>query len=109
MKTSDTLRVMIMSPLNTPVVIYRDELKAMLKREERYEWHDLRKNPDDVPEEDGFYLCKVGTKCRPYRVVELKRMVQLSSPHRVKYWLDGEVILPEFMVEGWREIEEVEG
>lgn len=21
-----------------------------------YEWHDLRKNPDDVPTEDGYYL-----------------------------------------------------
>lgn len=23
-----------------------------------YEWHDLRKNPDDVPTEDGNYLVR---------------------------------------------------
>ena len=27
-----------------------------LERQEKYRWHDLRKNPDDLPQKDGYYL-----------------------------------------------------
>ena len=35
---------------------YFERLRKELKRIERYRWHDLKENPDDLPKEDGFYL-----------------------------------------------------
>lgn len=28
-----------------------------LEKSEKYRWHDLRKNPNDLPSEDGVYRC----------------------------------------------------
>ena len=33
------------------------ELKQLREERNKYQWHDLRKNPNDLPKEDGKYLC----------------------------------------------------
>ena len=47
-----------------------DELEYLLKRafnEGRPKWHDLRKNPTDVPREEGEYLVCYETEGTNYR------------------------------------------
>lgn len=34
------------------------ELKQLREEHNKYQWHDLRKNPNDLPKEDGKYLCE---------------------------------------------------
>ena len=36
--------------------VYFDRLKKELKLLQRYRWHDLKLDPYDLPEEEGFYL-----------------------------------------------------
>ena len=43
-----------------------DDVKKALKKADKYKWHDLRKNPDDLPEADGnsesdYVLVMIGT------------------------------------------------
>lgn len=35
---------------------YFDRLNKVLEQIERFKWHDLKENPDDLPSKDGFYL-----------------------------------------------------
>ena len=34
------------------------ELKQLREERNKYQWHDLRKNPKDLPKKDGKYLCE---------------------------------------------------
>ena len=43
-----------------------DDVKKALEKADKYRWHDLRKNPDDLPEADGnsesdYVLVLIGT------------------------------------------------
>ena len=44
-----------------------DDVKKTLEKSDKYRWHDLRKNPDDLPEaigdgyESGYVLVMIGT------------------------------------------------
>lgn len=43
-----------------------DDVKKALEKADKYRWHDLRKNPDDLPEADGnsesdYVLVMIGT------------------------------------------------
>ena len=60
MKTIDKLKIMLEAPSRTLIDAYRTFLKDMLEECEKYRWHDLRKDPKDLPTtwEDGrFYEC----------------------------------------------------
>ena len=56
MKTIDKLKIMLEAPPSTSIVAYKTFLKEMLEECEKYRWHDLRKNPDDLPDKDGIYM-----------------------------------------------------
>lgn len=32
-------------------------LKKLVDKKEKYKWHDLRKNPEDLPKENGLFIC----------------------------------------------------
>lgn len=34
----------------------KEALYELIDKEEKYRWHDLRKNPNDLPKKDGIYL-----------------------------------------------------
>lgn len=34
-----------------------DKVIETFEKIEKYKWHDLRKNPDDLPKNDGWYYC----------------------------------------------------
>lgn len=34
------------------------ELKQLREEHNKYQWHDLRKDPSDLPKENGKYLCE---------------------------------------------------
>ena len=34
-------------------VAFEEAIKALVKAD-KYRWHDLRKNPDDLPEDNGY-------------------------------------------------------
>ena len=52
-------------PLGNSLKAWHMAIKA-LEKAEKYRWHDLRKNPDDLPEADGnsesdYVLVMIGT------------------------------------------------
>ena len=60
MKTIEKIKIMLEAHSSTSIVAYRTFLKEMLEECEKYRWHDLRKDPKDLPTtwEDGrFYEC----------------------------------------------------
>ena len=64
MKTIDKLKIMLEAPPSTSIVAYRIFLKEMLEESEKYRWHDLRKDPKDLPEDDRKVECITLTKSR---------------------------------------------
>ena len=42
-----------------PVPRLIKEVRERRENEDKYRWHDLRNNPDDLPEKDGEYLVYV--------------------------------------------------
>ena len=47
-----------------------NQFKMLMSKDERaekYKWHDLRKNPDDLPTKDGDYMCIVNATKHPER------------------------------------------
>lgn len=63
-----------------------------LENEDKYRWHDLRKNPDDLPEEGHEVLILVNNACF------------LSRRSDYNYWS----CLGRVKVKAWREIEPFE-
>lgn len=62
MKTIEKLKIMLEAPASTSIVAYRTFLKDMLEESEKYRWHDLRNNPDDLPDSDRKVECRTMTK-----------------------------------------------
>lgn len=56
MKTIDKLKIMLEAPSRTLIDAYRTFLKEMLEECEKYRWHDLRKDPKDLPNKCGLYI-----------------------------------------------------
>lgn len=52
MTTLEKLKIMLEAPSSTLIVAYKTWLKEMIEDLEKYKWHDLRKNPDDLPTTD---------------------------------------------------------
>ena len=60
MTTIEKLKIMLEAPASTSIVAYRTFLKDMLEESEKYRWHDLRKDPDDLPrnlDKSVMYTC----------------------------------------------------
>lgn len=72
-----------------------DIVETLILTAEKYEWHDLRKNPNDVPMKPDLYLVKrvVSDRFCPseYAVIVFER----------EFWNEQRVI-------AWREIEKFE-
>lgn len=66
----------------------------MVEKTEKYKWHDLRKNPEDLPENTGVYLVKRPTDRCTY--CEYTVFV-----YNTKLWIEQSVV-------AWREIEPFE-
>lgn len=47
---------MLEAPASTSVVAYSTAIRGLLEYHTKYRWHDLRKDPDDLPTADGVYL-----------------------------------------------------
>ena len=83
-----------------------DQLKKICEREDKYRWHDLRKDPEDLPEEiatnvltismDGTYIV------RTYEGISIKGFLD-SYGHDLKTHQRYEM-----QVAAWREIEHFE-
>ena len=56
MKTIDKLKIMLEAPSSTSIVAYRTFLKEIHEECEKYRWHDMRKDPKDLPDKDGMYM-----------------------------------------------------
>lgn len=93
---------------------YCDEIERINKiyhdKEEKYKWHDLKKDPNDLPKEEGVYLVKVGA-CFPYRAMEYKPSnygYGIDNP-KANLWKDfgtcGDYVYNHF-VKAWKYIEE---
>lgn len=81
-------------------------IRDALLNEMKYRWHDLRKNPEDLPEKCGFYIACVE---HPTNHTRNTREVQLYNIVNGKcVWRKNNRFLLEKSVIAWREIEEFE-
>ena len=76
------------------------ELKELKEYKERYRWHDLRKNPDDLPEDNKDVLVTVKGGC-VNRTWHDSCGWRNATAKRASYYSDKSVL-------AWREIEEFE-
>lgn len=102
MKTIDKIKIMLEAPSRTLIDAYRTFLKEMLEDCEKYRWHDLRKDPKDLPNKCEMYIVCIEhpTKEKEVGVGYYKNM------HGYEGWIalvpkDGNLI-------AWREIEPFE-
>ena len=69
MANLEKLKIMLEAPKSTSIVAYRTFLKDILEESEKYRWHDLRKNPDDLPEDfHNVVICLNGFEGNPVGV-----------------------------------------
>lgn len=75
MKTIGKLKIMLEAPPSTSVVAYRTFLKEMLEECEKYRWHDLRKDPKDLPKSEAEVSVMAKMKCAwdgKFRLFEIR-------------------------------------
>lgn len=60
MKTIEKIKIMLEAPARTLIDAYRTFLKEMLEEFEKHRWHDLKKDPDDLPNKCGTYIVYIG-------------------------------------------------
>lgn len=77
-----------------------EELKELRKYKEKYRWHDLRKNPDDLPEDDKDVLVTIKGGCEN-RTWHDSCGWRNATAKKVRYYSDKSVL-------AWKEIEEFE-
>lgn len=77
-----------------------EELKELRKHKEKYRWHDLRKNPDDLPEDSKDVLVTVKGGC-VNRTWHVSCGWRNTTAKKASYYSDKSVL-------AWREIEEFE-
>jgi len=79
-------------------------LRRCVESDEKYKWHDLRKNPNDVPTEDGrkYIITQCGTK--KYHIANW--MDGNFGEFGISPFADATITFNEFaQVDRWREIE----
>lgn len=74
-----------------------EELKELRKHKEKYRWHDLRKNPDDLPEDNKQVLVSIKDGCIHRTWHDSHGWRNRNS--KIRYYSDKSVL-------AWREIEE---
>lgn len=67
---------------------------------EKYRWHDLRKNPDDLPIYDKTYLCVIDTMGKFINEQKTNNEYRLLCKYQI-------LIFKEFVI-AWKEIEPFE-
>ena len=103
MKTIDKLKIMLEAPSRTLIDAYRTFLKEMLEECEKYRWHDLRKDPKDLPDKDGIYMV-----CIIFHAEE-KAVGAAFYGIMYGYKSGGDMLMPnDGKVIAWREIEPFE-
>lgn len=91
-----------------------EELKELRKYKEKYRWHDLRKNPDDLPDVEHrkkayFHVVQAGKEARP-AILQYKKEFGFGIYNEFgngpKFTgIDTDLVAP---VVAWKEIEEFE-
>lgn len=76
------------------------------KTGDKYRWHDLRKNPTDIPKDSGDYLCCVEFR-EEYYSEKLENEYCVVEWYNGK-WYTGETIYYGIDVIAWKEIEPFE-
>lgn len=76
-----------------------EELKELRKHKEKYRWNDLRKNPDDLPEDNKQVLVSIKDGCIHRTWHDSHGWRNRNS--KIRYYSDKSVL-------AWREIEEFE-
>lgn len=77
-----------------------EELKELRKHKEKYRWHDLRKNPDDLPEDSKDVLVTVKGGC-VNRTWHDSCGWRNATAKKARYYSNDRVI-------AWKEIKEFE-
>lgn len=76
-----------------------EELKELKGYKEKYRWHDLRKNPDDLPEDNKQVLVSIKDGCIHRTWHDSHGWRNRNS--KIRYYSDKSVL-------AWKEIEEFE-
>lgn len=76
-----------------------ETIQELIDKQEKYRWHDLRKNPNDLPKEDGLYVVYENVYSWGYCDYNTYECVK-----EVKQWSDGKLHKPL----AWKYIEEFE-
>lgn len=72
----------------------------LFNKQQKYRWHDLRKNPDDLPEDDKDVLVTIKGGCEN-RTWHDSCGWRNATAKKVRYYSDKSVL-------AWKEIEEFE-
>lgn len=84
-----------------------DLLESMSEKSEKHKWHDLRKNPEDLPTKDGDYMCMVNATQHPERPMTYEPWdLGIKGGNK---WRDFSGYVFDHFVIAWREIETFEG
>lgn len=75
-----------------------------LENADKYKWHDLRKNPDDLPKQDGYFLCKVESK-NYFSYRTMLYMPCECKSYDMNKWIDRNVYVFNNFIIAWQEIE----
>lgn len=96
------------------LVEWLEELKELKEYKEKYRWHDLRKNPDDLPDVEHrrkayFHVVQAGKEARP-AILQYKKEFGFGIYNEFGNGLnftdiDTDLVAP---VVAWKEIEEFE-
>lgn len=81
------------------LVDWLEELKELREYKEKYRWNDLRKNPDDLPEDNKQVLVSIKDGCIHRTWHDSHGWRNRNS--KIRYYSDKSVL-------AWREIEEFE-
>lgn len=102
MTTIEKLNVMLAAPGSTSIVAYRTWIKEILKEQEKYKWHDLRKNPDDLPEKYIEVLVTDGGSYEIWSLSDIGGSEEIVWADEYGNYLDVDEAI------AWREIEAFE-
>lgn len=83
--------------------IYTEEyenIKQFIKNQEKYKWHDLRKNPDDFPKEDCLVLI--------YANLYDEEQLYHYNGFKVDYYSNSGGFCEDCKIIAWKEIERFE-
>ncbi len=116
MKTIDKIKIMLEAPSRTLIDAYRTFLKEMLEECEKYRWHDLRKDPKDLPDDERTVTVMAKMFCPwddEFRFFELKMNYchKILRTGKVFGWKVGYPYFFNFETDeviAWREIEPFE-